>query len=86
MIEKQELNKFKRVIRSFSWGTAMAHDKMQPRIMEHLDDDTLKELIAFYKRVEDEGEWPDSWRIATMVMIPKTEAFKWRLIAMLVTP
>ena len=26
------------------------------------------------------------WRVATLVMIPKAEAFKWRLIAMLVTP
>ena len=54
--------------------------------MEHLDDDILKELIVFFKRVEAEGEWPQAWRVATMVMIPKSEAFKWRLLAILVTP
>ena len=83
---KHELEKFKRIIRSFSYGTAMAHDRLPPRVMEHLDDETLKELIVLYKRVEHQGGWPNSWRIATMVMLPKAEAFKWRLIAMLVIP
>ena len=86
IISRSELDRFKRIIKSFSSGTAVAHDKLPPRIMEHLDDETLEELIVFYKRVEAEGTWPQAWRIATMVMIPKAEAFKWRLIAMLVTP
>ena len=30
--------------------------------------------------------WPEAWRHAIMVMIPKAVADKWRLIAMLVTP
>ena len=85
-ISGAELDKFKRIIRSFSYNTAVAHDKLPPRMLEHLDDETLKELILFYKRVEHVGSWPQAWRVATMVMIPKAEAFKWRLIAMLVTP
>ena len=64
----------------------MAHDKLAPSTLEHLDDETLVELIRLFKRCEEIGRWLDIWRIATMVMIPKAEAFKWRLIAMLVTP
>ena len=77
IIGKGEIDRFRRIIKSFSYGTATAHDKLPPRILEHLDDDTLKELIVLYKRIEAAGRWPNMWRIATMVMLPKAEAFKW---------
>ena len=71
---------------SFSSSTATAHDKLPPRILEHLDDGTIREILLLFKRAEHEGRWPEQWRVATLVMIPKAEAYKWRLIAMLVTP
>ena len=43
-------------------------------------------LIRFFKRSEASGDWPVQWKDAVMVMIPKAEQFKWRLIALLVTP
>ena len=70
----------------FSNTTAMAHDKLPPRILEHLGDSTVEELLLLFKRAEREGRWLEEWRIATLVMIPKAEAYKWRRIAMLVTP
>ena len=85
-VTQHEIDRFRRITGSFSKGTAVAHDKLPLRMMEYLDDAILKKLVILYKRVELKGEWPQDWRIANMVMIPKAEAFKWRHIAMLVTP
>ena len=54
-------------------------------VMINLDDGTMAELIALFDRCEAEGRWPQEWLYAAMVMIPKTEAYKWRLVAMLCT-
>ena len=85
-ISREDINRFRRIVASFSKGTATAHDKLPLGIMEHLDDTTLIDLLQLYRRAEHEQKWPTEWLIVTLVMIPKAEAFKWRLIAMLVTP
>ena len=81
----EELQKFKRIIRTFSKTIAVAHDKLPPKIIKRFDDETLAELIELFRRCDEMGKWLAAWREATMVMIPKSEEFKWRVIAMLVT-
>ena len=39
-IPDSELERFREVIRSFSSATATAHDRIPPRIINELDDDT----------------------------------------------
>ena len=75
----------RRIIGSFSSSTAVAYDNLAPRVLDELSDDILAEIIAIFDRCEAEGMWPDDRRAATMVMIPKAAAYKWRRIAMLCT-
>ena len=79
------IDDYRRIICTFKGTTAVAFDNIAPRAMAAVDDQTLKEITALFDRCEHEETWPTTWRIATMVMIPKTEAYKWRLIAMLCT-
>ena len=61
-ISKQDILKFRRIVKTFSKATATAHDKLPPRIMDSLDDDTIKELtelLLLYKRAEQEERWPE---------------------------
>ena len=85
-VTQARIDDYRRVIATFKTATAVAYDNIAPRAMLALDDPVIAELIALYDRCEHEGRWPDSWRYATMVMMPKAEeAYRWRLIAMLCT-
>ena len=85
-ITKSEIDNLRRIISSFNGNTAVAYDNLSPRALANLSDTAIAHLLRMYKRCEAEGRWPTAWRMATMVMIPKSEIGKWRLIAMLVTP
>ena len=85
-VSANEVARFKAIIRSFNRNTAMAHDRIPPRIIDDVGDSTLSFLIQLFKRCEECGDWPVQWKDAITVMIPKAEQFKWRLIALLVTP
>ena len=85
LVTEEDIANYRRIINSFKADTAVGHDNIPPRSLSVISDSTLRYMIALYKRAECEGRWPDIWRIATMVMIPKTEAFKYRLIALLTT-
>ena len=84
-VTRERIQDYRRVINTFKTNTAVAYDNLSPRAFQNVSDETLAELIAFFDRCEWEGRWPDAWRDVTMVMIPKTEPYKWRLIAMLCT-
>ena len=49
-ISPDELQHFRDVIRTFSKSTATAHDRIPPRLIDDLGDDTLRSLIRLYKR------------------------------------
>ena len=83
---QHEIDDVRDTCRSFKMNTAVAYDNLRPKQCAQLTDKALAELIKLYWRCEALGRWPDIWRMATMVMIPKAEEGKWRLIAMLVAP
>lgn len=64
----------------------MSFDNLKPHLLRHLTDDALKQFIRLYRRAEDEGRWPEQWKPAVMVMIPKTKHGTYRLIAILLAP
>ena len=41
-VTKQEINRFRTIICSFSAYTAQAHDKLSPKLLDHIDDETLR--------------------------------------------
>ena len=85
-ITAAEIDDYRRIIASFSADTAVAYDNLPPKALSNLSSAALEELIKLFHRCEVEERWPDTWLNATMVMIPKAEQYKWRLIAILVTP
>ena len=82
----EEIEDLRHTCRSFKINTAVAYDNLRPKQFAELSDEALSQLIKLYWRCEQIGCWPEVWRNATMVMIPKAEEGKWRLIAMLVAP
>jgi len=84
-VTRERIADYRRVISTFKTNTAVAYDNLSPRALQHVSDDALRELIALFDRCEYEKRWPEKWRDIIMVMIPKAEAYKWRLIAMLCT-
>ena len=85
-VTDNDVQRFRTILRTFRYKAATAHDKIPSRILNELEDYTLRHFICLYKRCEASGDWPSQWKDATMIMIPKAEQFKWRLIALLVTP
>ena len=83
---KEEIDELRKTIQSFKVNTAVAYDNLRPKQVAWLSDTAISELIKLYWRCEHTGQWPSMWRNATMVMLPKADPGKWRLIAILPTP
>ena len=64
----------------------MSFDNLKPHLLGHLSDKALEQLIKLYKRAEDEGRWPEQWKLAIIAMIPKAKHGTYRLIALLCAP
>ena len=71
------------VARGFEQTNAMSFDNMQPHLLGSVSDRGLGEIIKLYRRAEVEGRWPEQWRQAVMVMIPKAKHATFRVIVML---
>ena len=85
-VSRAEIDDFRGIMRSFKSNTAVAFDNLRPHQVAYLSDEAIIELIKLYKRCEILQRWPQIWKTSTMVMIPKAEEDKWRLIAILATP
>ena len=73
-VTRAEILDYRRIMRSFKNGTAVAYDNLRPHQLDYLSDQAITELIKLYKRCEMVKCWPEAWRHATMVMIPKAIA------------
>ena len=85
-VTKKEIDDYNRIMRSFKPTTAVAYENLRPHQMAYLTDEAIAELITLFKRCALLRRWPLIWAMAAMVMLPKAEEGKWRLIAILTTP
>ena len=51
--------------------TAPGPDRVHNTLIRHLPGETLKLLLGLYNKIWTQGAFPDTWRLATVVPIPK---------------
>ena len=85
-VTQKEIEDFRSIVKRFKKHTAMSFDNLKPHLLGQLSDEALRQLISLYKRAEDEGRWPEQWKLAIMIMIPKAKHGTYRLIALLCAP
>ena len=76
VISKDEIAAYRKTISCLKADTAVSYDNLSPKSLRHLGDETLAELIIFYRRCENEQRWPSQWRNAILVMIPEAAQHK----------
>ena len=58
---------------TFPHGTGLGADNMSPRAISALPDNLLQEMAEILNECERTGLWPDQWRIAIIVLLPKPD-------------
>ena len=51
-VTKSEIEDLRVVIGSFSGGTAVVFDNIEPRVLDHVSDEAIVQLIRLYNRCE----------------------------------
>ena len=55
-----------------SHNTAVDPDEIHYDFLEHLPKNSLDNLLTIYNDISINGRFPESWKIATIIPIPKT--------------